>query len=143
MIARLKGIAEELDLPFGERKMTFNSRLAQELGKWAEDQGRGEAFHRSAFLAYFRDGENIARHGVLLNICQTIGLNPAAARTVLEDRTYRHTVDDDWQLSRRMGITAVPTFVIGNRRLVGAQTGAALEEMLASAGAQRRQSEAP
>jgi len=34
-MARIKKIAAELDLPWGERKRTFNSRLAQELGKWA------------------------------------------------------------------------------------------------------------
>ena len=61
MLARLRQVARELDLPFGERKMTFNSRLAQELGKWAEDQGRGDAFHHAVFLAYFQRGENIAR----------------------------------------------------------------------------------
>ena len=45
MLARLRQVATELNLPWGERTMTFNSRLAQELGKWAEDRGRGEAFH--------------------------------------------------------------------------------------------------
>ena len=79
MLARLRQVARELDLPFGERKMTFNSRLAQELGKWAEDQGRGDAFHNAVFLAYFQRGENIARQPVLLQICSAVGLDPAAA----------------------------------------------------------------
>jgi hypothetical protein len=35
-MTRLKKVAEELGLPFGERKKTYNSRLAQELGKWAK-----------------------------------------------------------------------------------------------------------
>ena len=35
-MARLKRVAKELDLPWGERKKTYNSRLAQELGKWAD-----------------------------------------------------------------------------------------------------------
>ena len=138
MLARLKQVARELDLPFGDRPMTFNSRLAQELGKWAEEQGRGDAFHMAAFRAYFQHGENIALPSVLLRLSEDVGLAPAAAREVLDHRTYREVVDQDWQRSRRLGITAVPTFMIDGRRLVGAQTYAALESMLVSAGVARR-----
>ena len=48
-------------LPYGERTMTYNSRLAQELAKWAVTQPRGEAIHDSLFRAYFVDGLNIGR----------------------------------------------------------------------------------
>jgi predicted DsbA family dithiol-disulfide isomerase len=39
---RLKKAARELGLPWSDREMTYNSRLAQELGKWAEQEGRGD-----------------------------------------------------------------------------------------------------
>jgi predicted DsbA family dithiol-disulfide isomerase len=133
MLDRLRQVARELDLPFGERKMTFNSRLAQEMGKWAEDQGRGDAFHQAVFLAYFQRGENIARPPVLIQICSAVGLDPAAAKAALDQRSYRQAVDLDWQRSRQMGVTAVPTFVLGGQRLVGAQSYAALEGMVLSA----------
>ena len=42
MLTRLRQVARELDLPFGDRTMTYNSRLAQELGKWAGTQEGGE-----------------------------------------------------------------------------------------------------
>ncbi len=35
MRLRLRKVAEELGLPLGNRKKTFNTRLAQELAKWA------------------------------------------------------------------------------------------------------------
>ena len=138
MLARLRQVARDLNLPFGERKMTFNSRLAQELGKWAEDQGHGDAFHHAVFLAYFQRGENIALKPVLLQICSAVGLDPAAALVVLDQRSYREAVDQDWRRSRQMGITAVPTFVLNDQRLVGAQPYAALETMVLSAGVNRR-----
>ncbi len=138
MLARLRQVARELDLPFGDRTMTFNSRLAQELGKWAEAQGKGDAFHQAAFRAYFQHGENIAQKAVLLRISATLGLDPAAAQTVLDQRTYRQAVDRDWERSRQMGITAVPTFVLGDRRLVGAQPYEALEKMVLDAGVEKR-----
>ena len=138
MLAHLHQVARDLNLPFGERKMTFNSRLAQELGKWAEDRGCGDAFHHAVFLAYFQRGENIARQSVLLQICSAVGLDPATAQTVLDQRTYRDAVDQDWHRSRQMGITAVPTFVLHSQRLVGAQSFAALEAMVSSAGVGKR-----
>jgi predicted DsbA family dithiol-disulfide isomerase len=138
MLARLRQVARELNLPFGERKMTFNSRLAQEVGKWAEDQGRGDAFHHAVFLAYFLRGENIALQQVLHRICSSVSLDPAAAQAVLDQRSYREAVDQDWIRSREMGISAVPTFVLDGQRLVGAQSYAALEEMVLSAGVIKR-----
>ena len=138
MLARLRQVAREQNLPFGERKMTFNSRLAQELGKWAENQGRGDAFHHAVFLAYFERGKNIARQPVLLQICSAVGLDPAAAQAVMDQRSYREAVDRDWQRSRQLGITAVPTFVLNGQRLVGAQTYAELEGMVLSAGVEKR-----
>jgi predicted DsbA family dithiol-disulfide isomerase len=139
MMARLNRVARELGLPFGDRKMTYNSRLAQELGKWAEDQGCGDAFHHAVFLAYFDRGENIAREPVLLQICAAVGLDPATARAVIDRRSYREAVDEDWRRSRQAGITAVPTFVFDGQRLVGAQSYAALEAMILSAGAHPRE----
>jgi predicted DsbA family dithiol-disulfide isomerase len=138
MLSRLRQVARDLGMPFGDRKMTFNSRLAQELGKWAEAQDRGDAFHHNVFLAYFQHGENIARKPVLLQVCSTVGLDPAAAQVVLDQRSYREAVDQDWYRSRQMGITAVPTFVLKGQRLVGAQSYAALEAMVISAGVKRR-----
>ena len=139
MLARLRQVATELNLPWGERTMTFNSRLEKELGKWAEDRGRGEAFHHAAFLAYFQRGRNIARRDVLLEICSQAGLDPQAAEAALDRRTYREAVDSDWQLSHRLGIRAVPTFIAGDQQLVGAQSYSALETLLLGAGVDRRQ----
>ena len=57
---------------------------------------------------------------------------------ILEDRRYRAAVDSDWQRSRDLGITGVPTFVIGDQGLVGAQPYEQLEALVISAGASRR-----
>ncbi len=65
MMARLKRVAREEGLPLGDRRRTYNSRLAQELGKWAEEKGRGEDFHAAVFRAYFADGKNIGKQQVL------------------------------------------------------------------------------
>jgi len=73
VLDRLRRVAEAEGLPLGRRKMTYNSRLAQELGKWAEKKGKGEEFHRATFHAYFADGLNIATTTVLLQLADPGG----------------------------------------------------------------------
>ena len=103
MLAHLKKTADQMGLPFGERHMTFNSRKAQELSKWAEQRGLGDAFHRAVFEAYFAEGRNIGRLPVLLEIVQVIGGDPEKARIALNDSHFKAAVDQDWQRSRSMG----------------------------------------
>jgi predicted DsbA family dithiol-disulfide isomerase len=132
MLAHLKQTADELGLPFGRRTMTYNSRRAQELGKWAEEQGCGEAFHRAAFHAYFAEGQNIARIEVLRRLAHHIELNADPAEEVLNAGRYKEAVDQDWQRARQLGIHAVPTFQIHGRILVGAQKYKSLEQLINS-----------
>lgn len=143
MVAHLQRVAAELDLPFGDRTMTYNSRSAQELGKWAEEQGRGERFHRAVFRAYFADGRNIAEPDVLAEIVRSVGLSARSAAEIIENRSFRQAVDDDWNLSRRAGITAVPTFRMDKELLVGAQPAAVLEKFLVSHGVSPRSGRQP
>jgi predicted DsbA family dithiol-disulfide isomerase len=130
MLDRLKQTADDLGLPFGRRTMTYNSRRAQELGKWAEEQGLGEAFHQAAFNAYFAEGLNIARFEVLRRIADRVGLDADHAIDVLNTQRYKSAVDQDWQRAGRLGVYAVPTFQIDGRILVGAQTYEALVRLV-------------
>jgi predicted DsbA family dithiol-disulfide isomerase len=133
MQAQMRARMAAEGLPYGERKMTYNSRLAQELAKWAESQPGGEAIHDALFRAYFVDGRNIGEAQVLMDIAKDLGLDAAQAREVIEKRTHKAAVDADWEKSRRYGVTGVPTFVVGARGVVGAQPYEALEELLKSA----------
>jgi predicted DsbA family dithiol-disulfide isomerase len=130
MMERLRQVAREEGLPLGERKKTYNSRLAQELGKWSEAQGQGDRFHQAAFRAYFVDGKNIAEMPILVDLAASLGLPAKEAREALETRTYRTAVDADWSRARAMGVSAVPTFLLGQSGLVGAQPYQILEDFL-------------
>ena len=118
--------------------MTYNSRLAQELGFWAEEQGCGHQFHIAAFKAYFAEGRNIAHTDVLVDLANQCGLSSSSAKEVLVRRQYRKQVDRDWELSRRMQITAAPTFVLGETRLVGAQSYRTLQDLMEQNGVMER-----
>ena len=130
MQAQMRARMAAEGLPYGQRSMTYNSRLAQELGKWAESQPGGEAIHDALFRAYFVDGRNIGDVEELIEIAQSVGLPGDKAREVLEKRTHKAAVDADWEKSRHYGVTGVPTFVVGERGVVGAQPYEALEQLV-------------
>jgi predicted DsbA family dithiol-disulfide isomerase len=127
-VGHMRQVADELGLPFGKRERIYNSRLAQEVGKWAEKQGQGEDFHRAIFRAYFAEGKNIAETDTIEAIGAGVGLDKTAIREVIDSRSFSSEVDEDWQRSRMHGITAVPTFMLNEMRLVGAQPYKSLSE---------------
>ena len=128
---RARMVAE--GLPYGNRTMTYNSRLAQELGKWADTQPGGEAIHDALFRAYFVDGKNIGDPEELIRIARSVGLDGEKAREVIEQRTFKAAIDEDWAKSRAYGVTGVPTFVAGGYGVVGAQPYEALVQLVEQA----------
>jgi predicted DsbA family dithiol-disulfide isomerase len=136
-LARMKRLMAEEQLPYGNRTMTYNSRLAQELACYAMTQQDGWRIHDRLFRAYFVDGINIASIEDLVAIATDIGLDAQECRKVLTLRTFRSSVDADWERSRQLGLTGVPAFVLGNSGLSGAHPYETLSQLVALSGAQR------
>ncbi len=133
MQAQMRARMQAEGLAYGDRTMTYNSRLAQELGAWADTQPGGEAIHDALFRAYFVDARDIGDPEVLVEIAAAVGLPADRAREVIEQRTHRAAIDADWDKSRQYGVTGVPTFVIGNQGVVGAQPYETLEQLVKQA----------
>jgi len=138
MYARMKGLMDTEGLPYGRRTHTYNSRLAQELGKWADTQPGGEALHDALYRAYFVDARNIGDPDILVELAASVGLPAEEARAVLAERRLKDAVDADWAKSHQYGVTGVPTFVAARYGVVGAQPYEVLEQLLDKAGAKRR-----
>ena len=121
MLQRLEQTARSLGLPFGERRMSFNSRRAQEAAKWAESHGKADAFHNAVFRSYFGDGKNLYEIETLAAAAESVGLRGGDLDEVLRSKTFKAAVDQDWLRSHQIGITAVPSFRMNGETLVGAQ----------------------
>ena len=135
---RMKRLMDSEGLPYGRRTHTYNSRLAQELGKWADSQPGFEAIHDALYRAYFVHGRNIGDPEVLVEAAQSAGLPLSGTREVLSERIFKDAVDADWEKAHRSGITGVPSFVVGGHKLVGTHPYDALAERLRAAGARPR-----
>ena len=125
-------------LPYGKRTHSYNSRLAQELGKWSETVEGGERLEKEFYKAYFVDSRNIGDVDVLLDCVEAAGLSVDEARTIIEQRTFEQAVDEDWAKSQQYGVSGVPTYVAGGYGVVGAQPYEVLEKLMQEVGAQKR-----
>ncbi len=139
MMRHLKMMMNAEGLPFGEdRFMTFNSRLAQELAKWAEEKPESEPLKMALYQAYFAEGRNIGDVDELVGVVEKVGLPIDEARKVLTQRAMQSAVDADWRYALSVGVTAVPTFAVGLTGMAGARPYEQLAQFLEHVGATKR-----
>ena len=122
--AQMKARMTGEGLPYGERTMTYNSRLAQELGKWADTQPGGEALHDALFRAYFEAAKDIGDAAVLQKIADEAGV------TGWPGQQDQPAVAEKEERVRELGISGVPTFIFNRESGI---SGAYPAEMLAQA----------
>ena len=114
-------LMKEENLEYSYREFTYNSRLAQELGYWAEIKYENMDIHDKIYEAYFKFKLNINDKEILLNIISNLNLPKNEAKDVLSKRVYKNEIDKHWQLSYKVGVTGVPTYILNKNYLIGAQ----------------------
>jgi predicted DsbA family dithiol-disulfide isomerase len=130
MNKNMQNLMKQEGLPYEDRTMTYNSRLAQELGTWADTQKNGYSIHEKIYQAYFVQNKNIGSIKVLLDIANNLKLNENKAKEVLNKRTFKEVVDSDWSKARQNGVTGVPTYIAAGAGVVGAQPYEALVQLV-------------
>jgi len=133
----MKSLMAAEGLSYDDRSHTYDSRLAQEVGSWAVTQQGGDAIQDKFFETYFVDNRNVGDVEVIIDVVKSVGLDVSTARGVLEERSFRSSVDADWDKSRGYGVTGVPIFVSGGQGLVGAQPYEDLQQLMEAVGAIR------
>lgn len=127
---QLEKIATSLGLPLAKRSTISDSRLSQELAKWAETKGKLKEYQDAIYKAYFADGLNIAHKTILTEIAETCGLSKVEALTIIETRVFSEAVDMEWKKSEELGIMVAPTYIMNGTKLMGSQTYEKLEELM-------------
>jgi predicted DsbA family dithiol-disulfide isomerase len=112
------GVPMRLDLC----KRSVNTLDAHRLIHWAGLEGRQDVVVAALFTAYFVEGRDIGDAGELAQIGRAAGMDGAMVARLLASDADRDLITARDAHSRAMGVSAVPTFIIGQRHAVqGAQ----------------------
>lgn len=130
------GAGEGISFAFDRIKVSPNTLDAHRLVRWAAAAGRQDAIVEALFRAYFLAGRDIGEPAVLADIAGDAGMDRDAVAARLASEEDRETVQAEIGEAQRIGVTGVPTFILGGRyALVGAQPAeeiaAALRELAA------------
>lgn len=115
-----------------------NTQHALEVTEAARDADLHDPVHTRLMHAYWSEGMDLGDDDVLLDLAAEQGLDRDEAATALADGRYTDRVMASTQEANRIGINAIPAFVLGRRLLV---LGAQPEELFEQAVAQLQESE--
>jgi predicted DsbA family dithiol-disulfide isomerase len=115
-----------------------NTRAALALAEHARDRGRLHEARHALMEAFWRRGEDLEDREVLARCAREAGLEPAEALAAIDDPAVVARVDAMGRDAARAGVTGIPTFLIGRRRVIGCQPYEVIAAAAEAAGASRR-----
>ncbi|WP_299369905.1 DsbA family oxidoreductase [uncultured Tateyamaria sp.] len=111
-----------LKIDFEGMQRTPNTLDAHRLIHWAGIEGKQTAAVSALFKAYFVDARDIGDHEVLADIADSIQMDAAVVRKLLDSDADRDDISARDAHSRQMGVNSVPTFIVAGKHAVpGAQ----------------------
>jgi len=107
-----------LNIDFGAIERTPNTLDAHRLIHWAGIEDRQTPAAMALFRAYFEDGRDIGDHEVLADIADGLGMDAAVVQKLLASDADANDIRQRDAQFREMGITGVPTFIVGGKHAV-------------------------
>lgn len=115
-----------------------NSRRALAVAELARDRGVLDAYRAAVFDGHWRRGMNLEGDADLGAVAASVGLPADEALAAADAPELLARVDARQDEARAVGVTGIPTFIIGDEGVVGCQPYEALEAFALDAGARRR-----
>lgn len=115
-----------------------NTRRVIALAEYARDQGRLDEARAIGMDAYWRHGKNLEDDAVLREIAVAAGLDGDAALAATKDPAYLDRIDARREEAESIGVTGIPTFVIGSQGVVGCQPYEVLEAFVTEVGGAKK-----
>ncbi|WP_172372831.1 DsbA family oxidoreductase [Sporosarcina jiandibaonis] len=108
-----------------------HTHLAFEGYQYAKEQGKGNEYNERILRAFFQEDLDIGDIEQLTRLAGEIGLDEKKYREALETRKYKEAHQQALQHAyNEAGITAVPTFVIGDTKVPGIRSKEMLEQII-------------
>jgi predicted DsbA family dithiol-disulfide isomerase len=126
---------EAAGLTFDPSPTLPNTLHALQVTELARDRDLHEPVHRRLMHAYWSERADLGDDDVLLDLVSEAGLDREAAGAVIAEGDYADRVVASTQEANRLGINAIPAFVLDRRLLVlGAQPEEAFERAVTHLG---------
>jgi predicted DsbA family dithiol-disulfide isomerase len=142
-LSQLKSGLREFAASFGVTDLELpdhmpNTRRALAIAEYAREQGKLDAFRDAAMHAHWRAGKNLEDEQDLREIALGAGLEPEAVLHATGAHQYLQRVDAMREEASSVGVTGIPTLIIGRYGVVGCQPYEVIAQAAERAGARRR-----
>jgi predicted DsbA family dithiol-disulfide isomerase len=134
---------KEFAASFGIENMALpeilpNTHRILAMAEYAREMGTLDAFRTLAMQARWEENRNLEDDGVLGDLASASGLDPQKALAACDSADYLARVDSLGDEAKRMGVTGIPAFIIGETRIVGCQPYQVLADAVCQAGGSPR-----
>ena len=113
---------------------TVNTRKVIAVAELARDRGKLHEFRPLAMDAWWRHGRDLEDDAVLGELAEKVGIPADEAIAAARDEKYLARIDARRREAEAIGVTGIPTFVIGNQGVVGCQPYEVLEQFVTDVG---------
>jgi predicted DsbA family dithiol-disulfide isomerase len=125
-------MVEAAGLTYNPSPKLPNTLHALQVTEAARDAGLHDPVHTRLMHAYWSEGKDLGDDEVLLDLVADAGLDRTEASETVAEGRYADRVVASTQEANRIGINAIPAFVLDRRLLVlGAQPEEAFEQAVA------------
>ena len=124
MVANLKRIAKEENIPLSELSFITNSKDALLLSEATKQCGRKifYALHEKLFHAYFVESKNIGNREILKTLATECGVDKRIIENAWSDKQFNKRLLENFNSARKFDVQSVPSFVFGENVLNGVVT---------------------
>lgn len=130
---RQAGEAEGIPFDFEAIKRSPNTIDAHRIIRWSQTTGHQDEMVERLFQLYFLEGANLNDRQVLIDAAAGIGMDRELVERLLNSDADTAETRHEIALAQQMGVTGVPTFIVGQKYAV---VGAQAAEVIANAIAQ-------
>lgn len=138
--AQMQQLGDSLGFTFNftDDSRIVNTFAAHQLLDFAQEHGLQHQLKMALFDAHFTQGRDVSQHDTLVDVAGHVGLDPDAARTVLDSGSHAEQTRARQLFWTERGISGVPSMVFGGKYLLtGAQGAQTYAQMLQKVVAER------
>ncbi|MEE9223893.1 MAG: DsbA family protein [Thermoplasmata archaeon] len=112
-------LGREINVNFALPKQRSNSRNALTGAEIARKMGKFKQYHESIWRVHWEKKKDIADVSILKGVASNVGLDPGIFERELANPEFDGILNENDREAERIGVDKAPSYVLGNRIVVG------------------------